>query len=480
MGSRCPLWFSPVACSKNAPDPTNTMEEPDKQLEELLASWQTCKSQDEQKNAVIQALFTRVGDLKDNLKQMERSLKEERMLKDLYRRNLEDATSSNKSLVQAKERCSFALVLVDGDCMLFQDEFIKGGFDGGRRAAQSLKQGVKSQLDALADEGKDPRLQVVVRVYANLKGLAKVYKDTCTIFPDVPSASVDEFVRGFNMLDPLCDFIDAGNGKECADEKIKALFRLGLDDVHCRQILFGASADNGYARLLGQHVGDDAVCGRITLLQGPPFAHELALIKNRFRMATMDGVFRREKLSLHLTPPATPSSDYVGNAAPASAKPASSDVAAREKSPPQATAAAPPSGDTNQTPTSSNGDGSAAPLGKVRKNRHGQRVDLPIECSAKDLNRMKNRQLCHSFHLLGECSWMEKFGDCKNKHGERVYGPWVHTLQAVARLSCCNRGLNCADPKCLAGHSCPTPECPGPAKGCRFSRAMHNVDATPL
>lgn len=33
------------------------MEEPDEELEVLFASWQTCKSQDEQKNTVIQVRF---------------------------------------------------------------------------------------------------------------------------------------------------------------------------------------------------------------------------------------------------------------------------------------------------------------------------------------------------------------------------------------------------------------------------------------
>lgn len=35
------------------------------------------------------------------------------------------------------------------------------------------------------------------------------------------SASFEDFVRGFNTVHPMCDFIDAGCGKECADEKIK-------------------------------------------------------------------------------------------------------------------------------------------------------------------------------------------------------------------------------------------------------------------
>lgn len=61
-------------------------------------------------------------------------------------------------------------------------------------------------------------MQVVARVYANTKGLEKVYKDT-NILPR--SECLGEFIRGFNMGDSMCDYVDAGNGKECSDEKVK-------------------------------------------------------------------------------------------------------------------------------------------------------------------------------------------------------------------------------------------------------------------
>jgi hypothetical protein len=52
-----------------------------------------------------------------------------------------------------------------------------------------------------------------------MKKLTKIYKDM-EIFPE--SASFDEFVRGFNISDVIYDYIDAGNGKEYSDEKIKS------------------------------------------------------------------------------------------------------------------------------------------------------------------------------------------------------------------------------------------------------------------
>lgn len=64
-------------------------------------------------------------------------------------------------------------------------------------------------------------LQVIIRVYANLKGLANTYKEMEVL----PEGALDQFVRGFNMADAMCDYIDAGNGKECADEKVKGMLR---------------------------------------------------------------------------------------------------------------------------------------------------------------------------------------------------------------------------------------------------------------
>ena len=55
-------------------------------------------------------------------------------------------------------------------------------------------------------------------MYANLEGLAQTYKDM-KILPEV--SSLYDFVRGFNMGDVMCDYVDAGNGKECADVKLK-------------------------------------------------------------------------------------------------------------------------------------------------------------------------------------------------------------------------------------------------------------------
>jgi hypothetical protein len=61
-------------------------------------------------------------------------------------------------------------------------------------------------------------LKIVVKVYANVDGLAHALLKGHTI---EGVAEVRSFVTGFTNRLPLCDFIDVGYGKERADNKIK-------------------------------------------------------------------------------------------------------------------------------------------------------------------------------------------------------------------------------------------------------------------
>ena len=99
----------------------------------------------------------------------------------------------------------------------FTDELVRGGKEGGKRAASMLKQAVEDELRASGPAGAH-HAQVIVRVYANMKDLAKTYQDT-RILPQ--ATYFKDFVRGFNMGDPMCDYVDAGDGKECSYVKIK-------------------------------------------------------------------------------------------------------------------------------------------------------------------------------------------------------------------------------------------------------------------
>ena len=76
-----------------------------------------------------------------------------------------------------------------------------------------IEEYVKSIIPSL-----DPNTKFLIRIYANVKGLSKVYKDS-NLLPEY--YSFEQFIQGFNMVEPLCDYVDAGTGKECSDNKIK-------------------------------------------------------------------------------------------------------------------------------------------------------------------------------------------------------------------------------------------------------------------
>lgn len=97
------------------------------------------------------------------------------------------------------------------------DEFVQDGQKGGRSAAKALMEAVQDHVQKVKPDAS-PNIQYKIRVYANVTGLAKVYFDTSVVSSkDV----LGSFIQGFNMEDPLCEFVDAGNGKECSDAKIR-------------------------------------------------------------------------------------------------------------------------------------------------------------------------------------------------------------------------------------------------------------------
>ena len=83
--------------------------------------------------------------------------------------------------------------------------------------------------------------------------------------------------------------------------------KLHIFDYHCRNVLFGCSHDNGYARLLEGYIGDSEVKERLTLLEGTPFEKEVQVLP--FHKHRFDGIFRSSKIVVG--PP-----DLLGGAPP--------------------------------------------------------------------------------------------------------------------------------------------------------------------
>lgn len=100
--------------------------------------------------------------------------------------------------------------------MIFNNLLLRDGEKGGRQAACLLRDAVKNWVSQF-----DPHVpndyRIVVRMYANVRGLADVLVRAGII--DTPSR-FEDFTRGFTRSDTLFDFVDVGSGKDRADAKI--------------------------------------------------------------------------------------------------------------------------------------------------------------------------------------------------------------------------------------------------------------------
>lgn len=235
-------------------------------------------------------------------------------------------------------------------------------------------------------------------------------------------------------------------------------FNRDLADVQCRVIIFGGSADNGYARLLQPYARDGSKNNKIVLLEGAPFAKELAELKDKFPVTRFAEVFRSTKLltrrvSFSTTPPrsSTPST-------PSYAATVMSHVGS------DAT-------DIKKVNESS----MASPMRRgyrVLRNSKGQRIDCIITPSQSIVRIMRDTRHCNAYHILGECPYEE----CTFLHGIRLDHKGIDARRYLARYRPCPAKFKCQDEKCLLGHQCPEKACGKAGKGCRFPKEMHNVD----
>ncbi|KAK7423241.1 hypothetical protein QQZ08_009137 [Neonectria magnoliae] len=418
------------------------------QLDALKKEWEACMTLEDKRNSIVTKLFNGVKEHSDLLFDAQLDLQDKKDLLRVKRADIEKLNEEIRKLklekVMDQDKFGFVAVVIDGDCMPFQDDLVKQGMAGGKKAASLLKQSIKEEIVKLMPSGSH-HLKIIIRVFANVRGLAKAWRE---FLPE--SLSLDDFVRGFNMGDAMCDYIDAGNGKECSDEKVK-------DDSHCRQIFFGGSADNGYARLLGPYCEVESIRKRISLIRGPPFAYELMGIKDQFNNVSFDTIFRTEKLPSPkprgTTPPISPTANYAK-------------VVSKTPS------AAPPT----QALVLQNGAASkASKTPGVMRNSQGKRVDVDLRgtFSPDIYGDLKARKLCNTFYLLGKCP---NGSYCKHHHDKKVDKEQLAALRALARSNPCLNEYWCDDPTCIFGHRCIKGRNCDWGPDCRFSKEMHFDD----
>ena len=242
-------------------------------------------------------LLERHSSLLEEYKRLKSDYEEERNSRERY-----------KQLARGQERNPFVLVLVDGDGYIFDDDLISDGAEGGQRAAQLLDSAVKRSLRERGLEN----CRVMVRVYANLSGLSKVLSKAKLAGPE--KRSLAPFTANFTRSQEMFDFVDAGELKENADFKIRALFRQFVENAQCRHIFFAGCHDVGYINELTPYASNRE---RVTLIRCPTFHHEFNKLgmrieewPNIFRITPLDGGYAHHSNASFQQTPMPPPSPY--------------------------------------------------------------------------------------------------------------------------------------------------------------------------
>jgi hypothetical protein len=418
-------------------------------------------------------------------------------------------------------------VLVDGDGYIFDDDLVSNGAEGGQRAAHLLNDAILSSLRTRGLEN----CRIMVRVYTNLVGLSKTLSRIKLCGAE--KRSLAAFAANFTRSNELFDFVDAGELKENADSKIRALFRQFVDNTQCRHIYFAGCHDVGYINELIPHRNNRE---KVTLVRN--YATHPEFTKLGMRIEDFPGVFRT-------TPVDSPSAQTYKAPIPATKAPSISGIPEQPKAKPcyffqkglckygdgctnlhvkstngngvsgtqdqnQSTNAswrnpAPESkfGSTSDidfmrsnghTPHSSVSHGDqtdpdfaamlphadSIPRGFVALNAKGERLDVYMPPVTSDVRhrfsqRVANQKLCNKFHLTGDCPDFAS-NNCSFDHSP-IDESLRNYLRSIAASTPCTRRSGCKNLMCLNGHVCQKPDCKyrGGKLFCKLPGPMHYV-----
>ncbi|KAI8625878.1 C-x8-C-x5-C-x3-H type zinc finger protein-like protein [Xylariaceae sp. FL1651] len=373
--------------------------------------------------------------------------------------DLEDATKSRRQLQhhlqdveermgyisldndQLKNRNPYALVLIDGDNLIFRQNFIKQGAEGGRRAAYELRKAVAEQYGN--------GIKIFAKIVANISGLSRVLKRDGSVDTEV---DLQDFVTGFNQ-EPFCDFVDIGYDKEKSDSKVKETARFHIQNPNCKGLIMGISHDPSYAPFLDEIIrGDNEIRERICVLEGCPTARAIASIG--VNIIRFQDIFRSDKLTDRRTVSShsVQSADSVSTST--SGRPSISYATVTQKAspPPQITLPIP------LAPKTTN-----AALRVVKQppkpawNPGPRGLDTPIPLNPLALENIKkrkdNNKLCNNHFLRGPCS---KGDECCFVHDYSPNKEEKNAIAFLARLNPCTNGQDCDVDNCIYGHHCPS------------------------
>ncbi|KAM6513627.1 hypothetical protein FALCPG4_016010 [Fusarium falciforme] len=449
-------------------------------------------------NDALSEILDQYQVLIDNYRRLKSDYEEEREGRERY-----------KQLARGQERNPFALVVIDGDGYVFDEHFVGVGEEGGSRAVKQLIDSVKSSLRRKGLEN----CEVMVRVYANLVGLSKSLCKTGLCGAE--KRSLSSFVAGFNRSYGLADFIDAGELKENADFKLKAILRLYADNAQCKHIYFAACHDVGYVSDLTPYRGNQ---DRFTLIRTPSLLFHKEFEKLGMNIEELHGVFRQTPLtyaassqikpnnsstklnlaSTNLSNGGTASND--GNAVCQfyslgkcrygnSCRLAHIDTKTSSHTSQNSTPSPPSIGNGSKPDRNPNSDwrrGSSNSLSRANIESLPKREDIPegfvainhvddrLDAllptpSADSIKRLKalsaEKRFCNNKQLFDACD----NDDCEYEHNP-IAEELKPALECLARSVPCSRRGGCRKANCVYGHVCQKADCRhrGGKGYCRF------------
>ncbi|KAK2590121.1 hypothetical protein QQS21_012201 [Conoideocrella luteorostrata] len=362
-----------------------------------------------------------------------------------------------KEIGEIRNQNGYILVTIDGNGLLFRDQWIKQGVEGGIKAALTLLDAIKVRCGEHADD-----VEIITKVVANFGGLAK------SLGRDL--SDVKDFALGFTQAKAGFDFVDVGYGKDCVSSKIKDTVKWHIKNYNCRHILMGISHDAQYASFLDDLGQEDFDRQRLTIIEGAPIVPDLAAT-NICTMELGNDLFRNDK-HIDKNSSTWPIGPWV--AGPRTASPAASIGSASTPSRSSLSYA-------NAANTASTAQNSPPPpqmilpippkpIARPAKVQYQQippqqpdwdpgyrGLDEPITVSISAMESIKKRKesdkLCNNHFLRGPCA---KGDTCFFVHDYKPSSEEINAIAVLARQNPCTNGQDCELDECIYGHHCPS------------------------
>ncbi|KAF2833804.1 hypothetical protein CC86DRAFT_442164 [Ophiobolus disseminans] len=197
------------------------------------------KALEEKRHEFIEELLAKLETTEARLAQTELDLKSEQNVRRTLQSEAAEAKTREDALVQKQAKRPFALVLIDADAdgFLFQDKYITKKAQGGEVLADELMVRTREYLRPLYDDAD--ALDVIVRVYSNLEGMANflVRLDKVRNLGQLRA-----FSTGFCGRISSFDWIDTGVGKEGGSgRKVRENLSFYASNSHLRHVLIACS-----------------------------------------------------------------------------------------------------------------------------------------------------------------------------------------------------------------------------------------------